>query len=1159
MESAATPTSRAASAAGPYVGLRFYTEADANWFFGRDDETQTIIGNLTATRLTILYAKSGVGKSSLLRAGVAHQVREIAEQLTARGSTGYVPVVFSAWSDDSVEGLIGEIEAAVGPVLAGNGSPLPRDLRSAIAAASAAADAELLVILDQFEEYLLYQDEEAGHSLVDELAACINAPATPANFLIAIRDDGYASLGNLFAGKIPNVYSNFLELKALDRAAAERTIVEPIERRNELHPHDERIDIEPELVEAVLAGVSVEGGDGAERVTPVGDASDGSGARAVRGEIEAPYLQLVMSTLWEHECARGSHVLRRSTLAELGGAKEIIRTHLDGELDALPPDDYDTALAVFGYLVTPSGSKIALTASDLADSVERPHDRVLALLAFLAREDKRIVRHVPPPVGKSKPDDRYEIFHDVLGPSIADWRRRALEQRRRAEDARERQRLEREKSEAEERSLAEARRRRAFQRLAGVSIALLLIAVVLAILALISRHSAVSNLNAARANQIVAGSERALSQDPELSMLLALQAVHLKRSEQAEAVLRASLPELQELEYIDAGPAVSSASFSRDGREILIATETGAAVVEPASRKQQPLRGHAGPVNSAAFSKDGTKIVTADKDGTAIIWNAATGRLVRELPRSAEEVESAAFSPDGTKVVTANKDGSAIVWEAATDKRITALGIPGHIGAFDSAAFSPDGTKVLTANEDGTVNVWNAATGQRLSVMHGHAGSVESAAFSPDGTRIASAGADGTFRIWDAATGRQLLAVSGLEGAMLSAAFSPDGKEVVTAGQDRTARVWDVETGKQLLTLSGDRGPVRSATFSSDGREILTAGEDGTIRVWDASPRERLAVLPGDQRAVVDASFDPSGTRVITANQNETATIWDVATGARLRQLHGDTAPVYTAEFSPDGKLALTASRDGTARIWSAENGRDLRILRSEKGYLDSAHFNPGGNEVVTASSAGVVKLWTAAGRPLQVLSSGAGSAEDAILSPTGRQVASANENGTVTVWSLGNTARKTELNVSPVAVLSVAFNPAGTRLLTAGKDGIARIWKLGERTPPLTLASQGGPIYRAEFSRDGREVVTADEDGEIRIWDAQSGKQLALIGAHEGVLFSAAFSPDGEEVLTGSAAGDAAIWSTRLARPLADVERIATRRVTRGLTTEEHQSYLPH
>jgi len=1163
VDATVTPTSRTSRAAGPYIGLRFYTEADADWFFGRDEETQTIIGNLRAARLTILYAKSGVGKSSLLRAGVAHQLRELSEQLTARGSHGYVPVVFSAWKDDPVEGLIAAIEAAVHPAPASDdGSPLPRRLPSAVAAASVAAGAELLVILDQFEEHLLYHARGGvEHPLVDELAACLNAPEISANFLIAIREDGYGSLGNLFAGKIPNVYSNFLELEALDRDAARKAILEPIEHFNQLNPEDGPIEIEPGLVEAVLAGVTVEEQDRAETPASTGSQGAGGDARRLRDEIEAPYLQLVMSTLWDRESSRGSRLLALGTLEELGGAKEVIRTHLDGELDALSPEDYDTALELFGYLVTPSGSKIVWGAADLAACIERPYDRVAALLGFLAREDKRIVRHVPPPAGKSTPADRYEIFHDVLGPPIADWRRRALEQRRRAEDARERRRLECEKREAEERSLAEARRRRAFQRLAGVSIGLFLIAVVLAILALISRHSAVSNLRAAQANQIVAGSVGALSQDPELSMLLALRSLHLRYSEQAEAVLRQGLPQLQELEYLRAGPAVNSASFSPDGRKVLVATETGAALLEPASRRLRSLHGHAGPVNTAAFSNDGTKLVTADKDGTAIIWDAASGKPLRELPRSAKEVDGAAFSPDGRRVVTANKNGNAIVWDAATGRRVAVLEIPGRIGAFDSAVFSPDGARVLTANQNGTVNVWSATSGRPLlPPMSGHSGSVESAAFNREGTRIVSAGSDGTIRIWDAATGRQLLVLSGLEGAVLSAAFSPDGKEIVTVGQDRAARVWNVATGKQLLTLSGDRGPVRGAAFSPDGGEIVTAGEDGTIRIWDASPRERLALFASEQGAVDDASFDPSGTRVITANQDATATIWDAATGARLRRLRGDSGPIYTAEFSPDGRFALTASRDGTARIRSAENGRTLKVLRSEKGHFQSAHFNRAGSEVVTASSAGAVTIWATTGRRLQLLSSGARNTEDATFSPTGRQVASANENGTATIWSLGGSAaRRTDLKVSQVAVLSVAFNPAGSELLTAGKDGIARIWKLGAHTPSLTLVSQGGPIYHAEFSRDGREVITADEDGEIRIWNAQTGRQLALIAAHEGVLFSAAFAPRGAEVLTGSAAGDAAVWSAEPALPLADVERIVARRLTRGLTTQERQTYLPH
>src|SRR5438445_13859557 len=89
-----------ARAVAPYIGLRYYTEADAEWFFGREDDCQTIIANLRAARLTVLYAQSGVGKSSLLRAGVARQLHGLARRrLAERGSPRYVPVVFGAWKE----------------------------------------------------------------------------------------------------------------------------------------------------------------------------------------------------------------------------------------------------------------------------------------------------------------------------------------------------------------------------------------------------------------------------------------------------------------------------------------------------------------------------------------------------------------------------------------------------------------------------------------------------------------------------------------------------------------------------------------------------------------------------------------------------------------------------------------------------------------------------------------------------------------------------------------------------------------------------------------------------------------------------------------------------------------------------------------------------
>src|ERR1700722_3982692 len=405
---------------GPYIGLSYYTEADAEWFFGREGEAQTIVGNLRAARLTILHAPSGAGKSSLLRAGVARQLVERARrQLTERDSPGYVPVVFSEWKDDPIADLIAAIETAIQPFLgAAAPSPLPRSLPDAVRAAALAVDAELLIVLDQFEEYLLYHAQgTAGGSFTDELARSVTDPHVRGNFLIAIRDDAYASLGELFAGRIPNVYGNYLQLEYLDGDAAREAILGPVEHFNELHTPDPPIAIEPPLVDAVLREVTTEEGLAGGAQQPA-TATTGKGARAAREEIETPYLQLVMARLWSHEREQGSHVLQLATLKQLGGAREIVRTHLDGELDALGSEDYATALDMFHYLVTPSGTKIAFAASDLAQLVERPYDRVAALLARLAAEDTRILRHVPPPAGKSSPSDRYELYHDVLAPAI---------------------------------------------------------------------------------------------------------------------------------------------------------------------------------------------------------------------------------------------------------------------------------------------------------------------------------------------------------------------------------------------------------------------------------------------------------------------------------------------------------------------------------------------------------------------------------------------------------------------------------------------------------------------------------------------------------------------------------------------------------------------
>jgi len=409
----------------PYVGLDYFAEDDAALFFGRDGERKRIIGNLRASRLTLLYAESGVGKTSLLRAGVSARMRQLAARSMAeRGSARYVPVVFSSWRDDPTPGLIAAIEAAVRPLM-GNGADLalPRDaLQDAIERAAKAVDATPLLILDQFEEHFLYEpDRDDGFD--DELARCINRRDLRANFLIAVREDAYSQIGPRFKARIPDVYGNYLHLDFLDEEAARTAVLGPVTAFNQrLDADAPRIEIEPALVDTVLAQVR------RGRVT-IGDGGGSEVEVTGTARIETAYLQLVMKRLWEEERAAGSHRLRLETLERLGGADTIVRGHLDDVLAELPSDQRDAAAAAFRFLVTSTGRKIALSLEELREFSDADAAPLAPALEHLERE--RILRPIP-----SEDRDgvaRHEIYHDVLAPAVIDWRRRHVEARGRAE------------------------------------------------------------------------------------------------------------------------------------------------------------------------------------------------------------------------------------------------------------------------------------------------------------------------------------------------------------------------------------------------------------------------------------------------------------------------------------------------------------------------------------------------------------------------------------------------------------------------------------------------------------------------------------------------------------------------------------------------------
>ena len=171
----------------PFKGLAPFgaSERDALFFFGREREREIAVANLVAARLTVLYGPSGVGKTSLLGAGVAYALRELPDAAV---------VVLSSWVGDPVDPLREAIEEAVGLTAKDD------SLVELLVAAAEAADSDIYIILDQFEEYFLYHEHERGPgSFAAQFAEAVRRPGLRANFLIGIREDALAELDSFKA------------------------------------------------------------------------------------------------------------------------------------------------------------------------------------------------------------------------------------------------------------------------------------------------------------------------------------------------------------------------------------------------------------------------------------------------------------------------------------------------------------------------------------------------------------------------------------------------------------------------------------------------------------------------------------------------------------------------------------------------------------------------------------------------------------------------------------------------------------------------------------------------------------------------------------------------------------------------------------------------
>jgi WD40 repeat protein len=447
----------------------------------------------------------------------------------------------------------------------------------------------------------------------------------------------------------------------------------------------------------------------------------------------------------------------------------------------------------------------------------------------------------------------------------------------------------------------------------------------------------------------------------------------------------------------------------------------------------------------------------------------------------------------------------------------------GHTQAINSAVFSPDGSRILTASADNTAILWFPASGD-TSVFRCPA-RVNTAAFSPDGAQILVALSNDTAILFN--TNHTVAAIfAAHQNEVRSAVFSPNQQQVLTASWDNTAMLWDTK-GNLLQTLPAHDDYLTGAIFSPSGNYILTTSVDKTAKLW-SKDGQLIQTLEGHASAVNFAVFSPDEQMIVTTSDDQTARLWNI-NGELLHILSGHNGFVEAADFSANGKTIATVARDYTIKLWDTD-GMELQTIQCPRSFLYSVVFAPNcpnciqtEGTLLTASEDKTARIWSLQSNSIR-------SQEDEIFSatysPNGKYIVSTSRNKKAILWDV-NGRKITELPGHQGMVNSAAFSPNSDQIITASADSTAKIWNIDGRER-ITLTGHHEALTGAVFNHSDKHqwALTSSKDKTARLWET-SGKLIRIFIGHTQTVESAAFSPNDKYVLTASRDSTAKVWRT--------------------------------
>lgn len=1153
----------------PYKGLTYFTEKDADLYFGREILTDRLIARLQDDRFLAVVGASGSGKSSVLRAGIIPRLRHT-NWLVHGFTPGPSPLQSLANSltrDDASLLAASEVKKALH-----DDSNTLNLVSNKIVVRSETS--RMLIVVDQFEElFTLCKDESERTSFLENLLMVAQSSNTTA-ILIAVRADFYEHC--LRYENLRPWMTRFQEaIGAMSSQDLVRVIVEPARQGGWRFVEG--------LVEQFLDDVGQEPGrlpllshalletwkrrrgatmtlGGYRDAGGVEGAIARSAERTLQNFTEEQIADAELVFLSLTELGEGSEDTRRvATLDELA-QKTGSRSSLDPMLQKL----------VEARLITVSQQEVEVAHEALIRRWPRLHGwleqnrdrlRFERQLMLDAQEWLRLERDTGALyrgarlVQANEWMEENEIVPNALALEFLIASQELAARQEREREAQQQRELEQERKLAEEQRLRAEEAEKASARLRtrrNVSLTLAIIGFALAILAVLLWQQSSQNANLAEDN--LATATIALVQAES-------ERVRADGNAATAEVEKQNAEELQQVAEAESTRAAANLLLAQENeltantREQEAERQSKVALAQSLAAIVQPLRSN-NHTNDALAALLGVQALYFNEayDGSAE-W------LIDESLRSVLEdsyfsflqgthddiVNTAAFSPDSSLLATAGNDRTVRVWKAGdifTDEII----LEGPEQSIRSTAFSPDGTLLASADADGKVFIWNSNDfSAEPMILDAHDDWIWAVEFSPDGNWLATGSSDRIVKLWEVNDlEAEPVELDGHTDRVWALAFSPDSTQLATAGRDQTVRIWDLANpNSATAVLRSHEAGIRSVAFSPTGTFLASAGDDNSVRLWQTdSWSTSPTVLQGHQDRVQSVAFHPRLQQLASASADNTIRIWQLDNLETQSSFvfSGIASGVTSIAYSPDGEWLASADVRNNVRLW--RSGLPVAApstLTGHESRIRTLDVSPDGQWIATGSGGPdnidmSARLWHLGLQEDEsiILGTYQDFVQDVDFSLDGKWIAAVNtraddDGARLRIWSMTNLSQEAfsiPSHEGVSLVTTVAFSPDSMQVATGGQNGVIEIRQVDAITAdPMTLRGSDTRILEIAYSPDGSQIASVSEDGFMHVWDFANPTEPTVIQAHDAVARVVTYSPDGKWLASGGDDSEIKLW----------------------------------